>query len=403
MAKQARLGDSGLTTFRVVCGEARLCPDVDERADLVIAEGDVLYTLERPTGMDPQQFMAGFSGPSFDCAKAKTTAYWLICADAGLSKSDRALATAIRSSRRRNLPRASRRCRRRSAAARFHDQELRRRCADAGDYGRPQRHRRSPERRLCRPRRAAERPNCREAAALVLEPRMRFRSRAKPSVEESDVDPWMSGGLQAEAFNAFVAKIYALARWRIDEKRAFPSDDDDSAMKYHARRSYSVTRFDARIVSFQIATDDYAGGNQDARRQIGVTWDMARSARSCSTTFLSKAAAGRPPRSPIARRTCTSNSPNAKRPISATRRSPRRSAVPRHGCGARTRRPWFSPSTSSEACRAASSTWKFPCRRCRRSWSTGRRCDEGARPRPDARGSALNGRPRRRGGVDQQG
>ena len=38
----------------------------------------------------------------------------------------------------------------------------------------------------------------------------------------------------------------------------------------------SVTRFDARIVSFKIATDDYAGGNQDARRQIGVTWDMAK-------------------------------------------------------------------------------------------------------------------------------
>jgi hypothetical protein len=46
-------------------------------------------------------------------------------------------------------------------------------------------------------------------------------------------------------------------------------------MKYHARRSYSVARFDARIVSFKIATDDYAGGNQDARRQIGLTWDVA--------------------------------------------------------------------------------------------------------------------------------
>ena len=115
-----------------------------------------------------------------------------------------------------------------------------------------------------------------KATALVLEPRMRFRSRAKPSVEESDVYPWMSGGPPAEAFNAFIAKIYALDRWRIDEKGAFPTDDDDPAMKYHARRSYSVTRFDARIVSFQIATDDYAGGNQDARRQVDLTWDMAK-------------------------------------------------------------------------------------------------------------------------------
>jgi hypothetical protein len=115
-----------------------------------------------------------------------------------------------------------------------------------------------------------------KTGALVLEPRMRFRVRAKPSVEESDVYPWMRGGAEAEAFNAFIAKTYALDRWRMDEKGAFPTDDGDSAMKYHARRSYSVTRFDARIVSFQIATDDYAGGNQDARRQIGLTWDMAK-------------------------------------------------------------------------------------------------------------------------------
>lgn len=59
-----------------------------------MVEGDVLYTLERPTGMDPQQFTAGFSGPRFDCAEAKTTADRLICADTGLSKSDRALAAA---------------------------------------------------------------------------------------------------------------------------------------------------------------------------------------------------------------------------------------------------------------------------------------------------------------------
>jgi len=59
MAKQARLGDSGLTTFRVVCGEVVRDFYIDERADLVMAEGNVLRTLERPTGMDPQHFTAG--------------------------------------------------------------------------------------------------------------------------------------------------------------------------------------------------------------------------------------------------------------------------------------------------------------------------------------------------------
>ena len=39
-------------------------------------------------------------------------------------------------------------------------------------------------------------------------------------VEESDIYLWMSGGPQAEAFNAFIAKIYALDRWNMDEKGA---------------------------------------------------------------------------------------------------------------------------------------------------------------------------------------
>ena len=277
MAKQARLDDGGLTTFRVVCGEAVRDFYLDDRADLVVAEGDVLYTLERPTGMDPQQFTAGFSGPSFDCVKAKTTADRLICADAGLSKSDRSLATAYA-----KLKAAE------SADSFATVQKAQRGWLDftikgcVGDAPTPET---LGDRNLivdCLSVDYADRAEAlsdlavEKADALVLEPRMRFRSRAKPSVEESDVYPWMSGGPQAEAFNAFVAETYALDRWRMDEKGAFPTDDDDPAMKYHARRSYSVTRFDARIVSFQIATDDYAGGNHDARRQIGLTWDMAK-------------------------------------------------------------------------------------------------------------------------------
>ncbi len=62
----------------------------------------------------------------------------------------------------------------------------------------------------------------------------------------------------------------------MDAKGAFPIDDRDSAMKYHARRSYSVARLDARIVSFQIATDDYAGGNSETRHQTALTWDLAK-------------------------------------------------------------------------------------------------------------------------------
>ena len=57
---------------------------------------NVIYTLERPTGMDTEQYSAGFSGPSFDCTKAKTQGEKLICADAGLAASDKKLAAAYR-------------------------------------------------------------------------------------------------------------------------------------------------------------------------------------------------------------------------------------------------------------------------------------------------------------------
>ena len=277
MAKQAHLGDGGLTTFRVVCGAVVRDFYVHEHADIVMAEGDVLYTLERPTGMDPQRFMAGFSGPSFDCAKARTAADRLICADAELSKSDRDLALAYA-----KLKAAE------SAESFATVQNAQRGWLDltiktcVGNASTPEalgdRNVSIDCLRVAYADRAKELNDLsvEKAGALVLEPRMRLRSRAKPSVEESDVYPWMRGGPQAEAFNAFVARLYALDRWRMDEKDLFPNDDDDAAIKYHARRSYSLARFDARIVSFQSATSDYAGGNQERRHQIATTWDMAK-------------------------------------------------------------------------------------------------------------------------------
>jgi len=277
MAKQAHLGDEGLTTFRVVCGTVVRDFYVDERADLVLAEGDVLYTLERPTGMDPEQFTAGYSGPSFDCTGAKTTADRLICLDAGLSKSDRTLAAAY--TKLKAVESAASFATVQIAQRGWLDFTLK---SCVGNAPMPEtlgdRNVIVDCLRDAYDDRAGELSDLsvEKAGALVLEPRMRFRSRAKPWIEESDIYPWMSGGPQAEAFNAFIAKTYALARWRMDAKGAFPIDDDDSAMKYHARRSYSVARFDARIVSAQIATADYAGGNHEMRHQTALTWDLAK-------------------------------------------------------------------------------------------------------------------------------
>ena len=94
LAKKLALSDPELSTYRVICGMAARDYYMDDHADMKMADGDVVYTLERPTGMDPEQYTAGFSGPSFDCTKARTTGEKLICGDAGLSTSDKKLATA---------------------------------------------------------------------------------------------------------------------------------------------------------------------------------------------------------------------------------------------------------------------------------------------------------------------
>src|ERR1700678_389896 len=72
LAKRLHLGRQ-ISTYRVVCGtEVRDFYD-DDNADLVMLLGDVVYSLERPTGMDPRQYKPGYSGPSFGCTAAKTT------------------------------------------------------------------------------------------------------------------------------------------------------------------------------------------------------------------------------------------------------------------------------------------------------------------------------------------
>jgi uncharacterized protein len=227
--------------------------------------------------MDPQQYVEGFSGPSFDCLNAKTTADRLICADAGLSKSDRELASAY-----------TRLKAKQSAESFATVQKAQRGWLDftikncVGDAPMPEtmgdRNAIVECLRDDYDGRVAELSNLtvEKAGALVLEPRMRFRSRAKPIVEESDAYPWLSGGPAAEAFNAFIAKFYALDRWRMDEKGALPTDAGNSDAKYRMRRSYSVARFDARVVSLQIATDDDIGYNHDVRRQTAQTWDMTK-------------------------------------------------------------------------------------------------------------------------------
>ena len=276
LAKRLRFGGQ-ISTYRVICGTEVRDFYFDDNADLVMLQGDVIYTLERPTGMDPQQYKAGYSGPSFDCAAAKTTGERLICADAALSKSDKALGEAY-SALKRELSAAS------FATVVTAERAWFNYVIDICGANAPMPE--TPGDRgvitECLTTEFGDRVNlfsdlkADKAWSAALEPRMRFRARANQRIAESDVYPWMTGGRGAAAFNAFIFKTLMLGRWRMDDKELFPSDGDFGAMRRSARRVYTAVRLDNRIVSFQVSTDDFTGGNHNLLAQRSFTWDLAK-------------------------------------------------------------------------------------------------------------------------------
>ncbi len=274
LAKRLHLSGQ-ISTYRVICGAEVRDFYFDDNADLVTLQDDIVYTLERPTGMDPQQYKIGYSGPSFDCAAAKTTGERLICADAALSKSDKMLGEAY-SALKHELSAAS--------FATFVTAERAWLNYVMDSCGTRVPMPETPGDRgvitECLSTEFADRVNqfsglkADKAGAAALEPRMRFRARFDERIAESDIYPWMTGGRGAAAFNAFVFRTLMLRRWRTDDKDVFRTDEDFGAMRRSARRVYTVARFDDRIVSFQVSTDDFAGGNHDLLGQRSFTWDL---------------------------------------------------------------------------------------------------------------------------------
>jgi hypothetical protein len=86
----------------------------------------------------------------------------------------------------------------------------------------------------------------------------------------------MSSGPQAAAFNDFIGKRLGLGKWRMDDKDLFRSVEDLGELKLFAQRFYTVARFDRRIVSLQVSTRDYTGGNREAEGRSTFTWDLAK-------------------------------------------------------------------------------------------------------------------------------
>ena len=265
------------TTFRVVCGTQVRDFYFDDNADLVTLQGGVVYTLERPTGMDPRQYKAGYSGPSFDCITAKTTGERLICIDAALSKSDKALGEAysalkrdlsaesfatIQSGQRAWLAYTMQSCGANGPMPEaLGDRNVITDCLNTAYGDRAD---------------LFSRVKAHRFGAMMLEPRMRFRTDAEAHIEEADIYPWMTGGPRSTAFNAFIVKTLKLDRWRMDDKDLFRRVEDLGGMRLFARRDYTAARFDGRVVSFQVSTDDFTGGNHDALGQQSFTWDLAK-------------------------------------------------------------------------------------------------------------------------------
>jgi hypothetical protein len=116
-----------------------------------------------------------------------------------------------------------------------------------------------------------------KSGALALEPRMSVLTRSRPDTLETDIYPWLSGGREAGAFNAYVSKALKLDQRRMDDKDLFPFGEDIVAdMKLSAHRTYSVHRFDTRVASVQIQTFDYTGGAHEVIGESSLNWDIER-------------------------------------------------------------------------------------------------------------------------------
>ena len=276
MAAAVHLARGSPTTFRTICGSVERDYYIDDDADMVMAEGDVIYTLERPTGMDIDQYKPGFSGPSFDCSKAATAVDKLICSDASLSKADKKMSAAYRRLQKEETPASFATL---QAAQRAWLAYVRKSCGDTAKTPDVQGDRNKLQ--DCLSENYTDRADrldalqTRKSGASSLEPRARFFSRlSKPQTEDSDFYPWMNGGAQAALFNAWIGKVLKLDRRRMDDKDLFPFGHDVDDLRLSARRTYSVARFDAHVVSFQTQTFDYAGGAHEAIGEEEFNWDV---------------------------------------------------------------------------------------------------------------------------------
>jgi uncharacterized protein YecT (DUF1311 family) len=269
------LESGSISTLHVDCDGGTFDYYRDTKMHLVLLLNNVVYTLQRAEQTDAAP---GYSGPSFDCLKANTAVEKTVCLDEELSKFDRQMAAAYTRLSKTQTPDSFATV---QAAQRAWLAYTTKSCGS----GRPM-----PDVpwakndiKDCLYEEYNNRATSLEglevlkAGTLTLEPRMFFHSRAKPSMEESDFYPWMTGGPEASAFNTCIAKKLAPGKSRIDKEDLSVSEYDiDSQLRLFARRTYSVRRFDSRIASLLFSTYDFIGGQQVELNEISFNWDVQR-------------------------------------------------------------------------------------------------------------------------------
>ncbi len=264
-------------TEHVVCGDGTARDYYRTHGgDLLFAIGDVIYRLRKPKG-DPSTFQAGDTAPGFDCVTADNAARQVICLDLKLSRLDRTMTDGYR---RLEAAETAASFASVKAAQQAWFASIVQRCDAGGPL--PDHSDDVADIRDCLadlyPERAAlfENTAVAKAAGHALEPRMHFAMRAKPLFVDTDTVPWLDGGPGAAAFNAYVAQTLAEDAKRVDPDHLYVPPGLPPGTALTARRRYAVSRFDARLISVQILTDDYTGGDHEHRREFSINWDLAK-------------------------------------------------------------------------------------------------------------------------------
>lgn len=267
-----------IETQRIFCGGARFdYYQTDNRADLLIAVGDIIYRLRRPEG-SMSDLKPGFAGPSFDCLDASRAAEQMICADVHLAGLDRAIGDALKRLQRTETQVSFATVK---AAQRDWRDYTVQRCGAGGAL--PMDSDALQAMHQCLYDRYQDQAPVFADAIVVhvgagtLEPRARFTTRTAPPRFDMDLYPWLTGAAAAP-FNAYVARLLRLDRWAVDDTQYFSVADLAPDQSAWARRTYKLVRFDSRVIGLAVLAIAFNAVGEQSLDELSLNWDVAKGA-----------------------------------------------------------------------------------------------------------------------------